>query len=85
MATANIQLGKQGITENFISSLKNYFKTHGNVRISVLKSAREEGKEGKKQVKEYSEKMLEKLGGKYTAKVIGFVIVLKKWRREVRK
>jgi RNA-binding protein YhbY len=81
MATANIQLGKQGITENFISSLKNYFKTRQNVRISVLKSARDEGKEGKKQVKEYSEKILEKLGKNYTAKIIGFVIVLKKWRK----
>ena len=84
MATANIQLGKQGITENFISSLNNYFKTRQSVRISVLKSAREEGGEGKKQVKRYSEKILEKLGKNYTAKVIGFVITLKKWRREVR-
>lgn len=84
MATANVQLGKQGITENFISSLQNYFKTRQSVRISVLKSAREEGKEGKAQVKEYSEKILEKLGKNYTSKVIGFVITLKKWRREMR-
>lgn len=85
MATANIQLGKLGITENFIASLQNQFKSKDNVRISVLKSAREEGKEGKKQVKKYSEEILEKLGKKYTSKVIGFVITLKKWRKEVRK
>ena len=33
-----IQLGKQGVTENFISSLKNCFNTHGNMKISVLRS-----------------------------------------------
>ncbi len=81
MVVTNIQLGKQGITENFILSLKNYFKTRQNVRISVLKSARGEGKEGKKQVKEYSEQILEKLGKNYTAKIIGFVITFKKWRK----
>lgn len=81
MPTTNIQLGKQGITENFIASLQNYFKSRQSVRISVLKSARGEGKEGKAQVKEYSEKILEKLGKNYTSKVIGFVITLKKWRK----
>lgn len=75
------QIGKQGITENFISSLKNQFKRSMTVKIHVLKSARGEGKEGKKKVKEYSEKLLEKLGEKYTSKIIGFTIVLKKWRK----
>ena len=73
----NIQLGKQGITENFIASLKNYFKNSEIIRISVLKSARK----NKLQVKEFSEEILEKLGKNYTAKIIGFVIVLKKWRK----
>jgi len=84
MVVTNIQLGKQGVTENFISSLNNYFKTRQSVRISVLKSARGEGKEGKAEVKKYSEEILEKLGKNYTTKVIGFVINLKKWRREMR-
>ncbi len=73
----NIQLGKQGITENFISSLKNHFKNSEIIRISVLKSARKD----KLQVKAFSEEILEKLGKNYTAKIIGFVIVLKKWRK----
>ena len=37
-----VQLGKQGITENFIETLKTHFKNHGNVKICVLKSARSE-------------------------------------------
>ncbi|MDP2628466.1 MAG: YhbY family RNA-binding protein [Nanoarchaeota archaeon] len=73
-----IQLGKQGLTENFIGSLRNIFKTHENVKISVLKSAGHD----KKKVKEYSEKILEKLGKKYTARNIGFTISIKKWRKE---
>lgn len=79
-----LQLGKQGITDNFISGLKNMFNTHKNVKVSVLKSARPEGKEGKKKVKEYAKKILEKLGKKYTARVIGFTINIKQWRKAVR-
>ena len=75
-----IQLGKQGLTDNFIETLKNNFKHHENVKISVLKSAGHD----KNKIKEYSKEILEKLGNKYTGKVIGFTIVLKKWRKPVR-
>ena len=85
MPTTTIQLGKQGITDNFINSLQNQFKSKDSVRISVLKSARSEGKEGKKEVKVYCDEILERLGNHYTAKIIGFRIILKKWRKEVRK
>lgn len=81
----HLQLGKQGVTDNFISGIKNMFKGHKNVKISVLSSARSQGKEGKKKVKEYSKEILEKLGKRYTARVIGFTIVLKQWRKPVRK
>lgn len=89
-----IQLGKNGITENFISTLKNNFKKHDNVRISVLKSARDPAQikgdknsqnrsagHSKEKIKKYSKEILEKLGKNYTAKVIGFKIILKKWRK----
>lgn len=75
-----VQLGKNGITENFISSLENCFKTHKNVKVSVLKSVSRD----KKKIKKFSEEILDKLGKNYTARVIGFTIVLKKWRRGVR-
>jgi RNA-binding protein YhbY len=76
------QIGKNKITENFIETLKSHFKKNQSVRISVLKNARSEGLEGKKIVKEYSEEILKKLGKKFTARIIGFVIVVKKWRKE---
>lgn len=75
-----IQLGKQGITDSFISTLREYFKKTKSVRVSVLKSAGHD----KKKVKEYSDKMLEQLGNNYVARNIGFTIVLRKFRKDVR-
>jgi RNA-binding protein YhbY len=73
---SRIQLGKNGITENFISTLKSHFEKHRDVRIQVLKSARED----KESMKKYEKEILEKLGKNYTARTIGFVIKVKRWR-----
>ena len=79
MPVANIQLGKQGLSDNFIQTLKHHFQKHKNVKVSVLKNARE----NKDDVKEYSKKILEKLGKNYTARVVGFKIMVKKWRKDM--
>lgn len=76
----NIQLGKQGLSENFIMSLKNLFKNHENVKISALKNSTRERDE----LKKISSEILDKLGKNYTSKIIGFKIVIKKWRKPVR-
>jgi len=80
MTQGQVQLGKNGLTENFIATLKNHFKKHKNVKVVVLKST---GREGEK-VKEYLKEILEKLGEKYTAKIVGFTIFIKKWRKPKR-
>jgi RNA-binding protein YhbY len=72
-----VQLGKNGITENFLGMLRVHFSNCRTVKVSVLKSARE----NKEDLKKLSEELLKHLGENYTAKVIGFKIVLKKWRR----
>jgi RNA-binding protein YhbY len=77
MTTSDMQIGKNGLTENFIQTLKEHFNNHKTLRISVLKSAGHE----KEKIKEYAEKLTKELGNKYTAKLIGFKIVLKKWRK----
>ena len=77
MVQLEVQLGKNGLTDNFISTLKDHFKKHEQVRISVLKSAGHE----KTQVRGMAEKLLSELGKNYTARVIGFKIVLRKWRK----
>lgn len=77
----NVQIGKQGVTDNFIETLKTHFVKHKNVKISVLKNATRD----KKELREFTERILNKLGKRYTARVIGFTIVVKKWRKDVRK
>jgi len=77
---ATIQLGKNGLTDNFILTLKNHFKKHDNVKISVLKSCCRD----KEELKKMSNELLEKLGKNYTSKRIGYTIAIKKWRKPVR-
>ncbi len=72
-----VQLGKNGITENFIGMLKVHFSNCRTVKVSVLKSARED----RDDLKKLADELLKHLGENYTARVIGFKIVLKKWRQ----
>ena len=81
MVISSIQLGKNGVTENFILTLISQFKKHDIVKVHVLKNARDSGKEGKKDVKKYSDELLKILGNKYTSKIVGFTIIVKKWRK----
>lgn len=75
-----IQLGKKGLTDNFIGTLKDHFKKYQNVKVSVLKSStRDRG-----ELREISDKILEGLGKNYTSRIIGYTLVLKKWRKPVR-
>ena len=77
MTSTDMQLGKNKITDNFIQTLKKCFTTSDSVRISVLESAGHE----RETIKEYSEEILKQLGENYTAKLIGFKIILRKWRK----
>ena len=72
---AKIQLGKNGLTENFIQTLKSHFENHKDVKVSVLKSAE------RTEIKNYAKEILEKLGPNYTARTLGFTINVKKWRK----
>lgn len=76
----DLQLGKQGLTKSFIENLKNSFKKSRNIKISVLKSAREDGRQGKQQVKDYANKLTQELGDNYSIRTIGFTICIKKIR-----
>ncbi|MEK6914332.1 MAG: YhbY family RNA-binding protein [Nanoarchaeota archaeon] len=75
-----IQLGKKGITNEFIKDIESRLHNYRNVilKISVLKSARENGKDN---VRKYAQELIEKLGDKYTVKTLGFSIFLRKWRK----
>jgi len=72
-----IQLGKNGLTDNFILTLENHFKKYNNVKVSVLRSCCRD----KKELKEISNEILKKLGKNYTLKSIGYTLAIKKWRK----
>lgn len=77
-----IQLGKKGLTNEFLEGLKKRFEKPDmkNIKISVLKSARENGKAD---VKNYAEEIVKFLGSKFSYRTIGFSIFVKKWRRAI--
>jgi len=80
MTQTSMQIGKNGLTEGIISWLKNAFKTHELVKVSVLKSGGHE----KEKVKEMADKMVSELGRNFTYRIVGFTINVRKWRKDKR-
>lgn len=74
-----IQLGKKGLTEEFLNDLKKRFqdKKIKNIKVSVLKNARK----NKEDIKKYAEKIKNFLGEKFGYRILGFSIFLMKWKR----
>lgn len=77
-----IQLGKKGLTNEFLEEIKKRFEKPAikNIKISVLKSARE----SKQDVKKYAEDIINFLGNKFTYRTIGFSIFVLKMRKKQR-
>ena len=72
-----LQIGKNGLTPGFIETLKTTFNNTENIRISVLQSATRD----KEKFKKMQVDIVTALGKNYTGKVIGWTIVLRKWRK----
>lgn len=74
-----LQLGKKGLTSEFLEGVKKRFEKPElkNIKISVLKSARE----SREDVKKYAEELQKYLGDRFSYRIVGFSIFLKKWRR----
>jgi len=74
-----LQLGKKGITHELLGEIKKRFDLNKfqNIKIHVLRSARE----NKEDVKKYAEEIQDYLGNRYTIRIIGFSIFIKKWRK----
>lgn len=76
---ASFQIGKLGLTPGVLESLSLAFKTHKQVRISVLKASTSHNKAGMQTLaSELVEKMSKEYGGNYRARIIGFTIILRK-------
>ena len=79
MVLIKLQIGKKGLTPEFIENLKILFavKTNDSARIYLLPSSTRD----KAEVKKWVEEILAKLGKNFTCKIIGYTLVLRKWRR----
>jgi RNA-binding protein YhbY len=79
MNQLELHLGKKGLTPEFITDIEKRLEKYRNatVKIRVLKSARE----SREDMKKYAEELKQKLGEKYTYRILGFAIFLKKWRK----
>ncbi len=73
------QIGKSGITEGAIESLRLGFKTHKAIRISVLKSQAPT----KEKVQEIANQLAQRIGGSFVCTIVGFTIILRKRRTAV--
>jgi RNA-binding protein YhbY len=69
---AKFQIGKQGLTQQFIDSLSLAFKNRRQVRVSILKSCTRDKYEINKIVTD----LLKKLPIKCNSRIIGFTIIL---------
>lgn len=74
-----LQIGKNGLTSEFMNNLKTRFADKGveSIRVSLLKSASRD----KEEIRGWTDKMLSELGKNFTSKTIGYTIVLRKWRK----
>jgi RNA-binding protein YhbY len=75
-----LQLGKQGITENFKEQLKQQFTNARTVKITILKSACR----NKEEAKNIAEQLTKELGPTYNYKLIGYVLTIMKFRKTQR-
>jgi len=72
-----LQIGKGGLSKEFIEQAKNFFKKEKAVKISILKSACRD----KKQAEEIGKELVSSLGNNYIYKLVGYVLVVKKMRK----
>jgi RNA-binding protein YhbY len=71
------QIGKAGVTEGILESLNNAFKTHYQIRISVLKAARSR----KEMMTKIADELVKGLERPTQYRIIGFTIILNKSKR----
>jgi len=75
-----LQMGKNGLTPEFIEQVKFIFKNETLIKVTILKSACRDKKEAEKMADE----LVEALGKKYDYKLVGYVLTVIKYRKEQR-
>tara|TARA_Y100000310_G_C20146229_1_gene562574 strand:+ start:152 stop:397 length:246 start_codon:yes stop_codon:yes gene_type:complete len=72
-----LQMGKNGLSPEFIGQVKSIFENETLIKISILKSACRDKGEAKK----IAEELVGVLGDKYGYKLIGYVLTITKFRK----
>lgn len=76
MQELKFQIGKAGVNDNVVASIKNGLKNHKFMRISVLKSAGP----NKDSVKAMADSICSKIRGVEVMRIIGHTIILRRNR-----
>ena len=69
-----MQIGKQGISDNFILTLQNAFKTHNTIRLAALKAS---GRDSDS-INKVADSIVARLKGSFDYRIIGFTIIMRK-------
>jgi len=77
---SSVQVGKKGVSDNLVETIKDHFKKNQNVKVVFLKNSIRD----KTKVKKAAEEIIEELGKNYTYKILGFTVFIKKWRKPKR-
>ena len=75
-----LQMGKNGLSPEFIDQVKSIFEKETLVKIAILKSACRDKKDAEKIGKD----LVNELGKKYDYKLVGYVLTVIKYRKEQR-
>ncbi len=81
LGITTIQLGKNGYNERSLENIKKVFLRHKDLKITILRSCLRNQEE----LRSLKEKILKDMGIHYTARIVGYSIFMKKWKREIRK
>ncbi len=72
-----LQIGKNGLTPEFMNQLKTLFEAEKMLKVVLLKSACRD----KKQAKEIAKEIILQLGPKYRVKLVGYVMTIGIFRK----
>jgi RNA-binding protein YhbY len=75
-----LQVGKNGLTDEFIEQAKQCFEKTHFLKVHILKSACR----GKEEAKKMADKLVESLGDKFNYKLIGYTLNIRKFRKTQR-
>ena len=75
-----LQIGKNGLSQEFVQQVKKIFENEQILKISILKSARK----NKQDAEKIGQKLVDALGKNYIFRLVGYVLTINKFRRDMR-